>query len=200
MDFSGMLDKIREQEWYQQIQGAYQQLPAEQQTYVKWGTLGGGTLLLLALIATMAGSAGTLRREYHDKQELVRLVTDASEELRRLRGQSSAMTTAGGEQNWKSILESMVSAQGLPPEALEIIQEAPGASQNLIQETLIEFRIKSVPIRPLVQILTQIHQGTPPMKLKGLLIESDSASGQATGQLNAKLNISGYLAKGEKSK
>jgi hypothetical protein len=196
MEFSGVLEKLREQEWYQQIQGAYQQLPVEQQNYVKWGSLGAGLLLLMILIFSMARSAGSLRREYHEKQELVRLVTDASEELRRLRGQSSSMSSPGGEQNWKSILGSLVSDQGIPIESLEILQESPGATENVIQETLLEFRIKSIPIRPLVQILSQIHQGAPPMKLKGLLIESDVA----TGQLNAKLNVSGYLAKGEKSK
>jgi hypothetical protein len=196
MEFSGVLDKIKEQEWYQQIQSSYQQLPAEQQNYIKWASLGGGALLLVGLIASMAGSAGALRREYHEKQELVRIVNEASDELRRLRGQSSSISSPGGEQNWKSILDSLVTAQGLPAESLEILQESPGASENLIQETLIEFKIKAVSIRPLVQILTQIHQGTPPMKLKGLLVEADPSS----GQLDARINISGYLAKGEKSK
>ena len=196
MALSGILEKMKEQEWYQQLQAAYQQLPAEQQNYVKWGAIGGGALLLLVLTISMARSSGALRREYHEKQELVRLVSDASDELRRLRGQSASMTSTGGEQNWKTILGSLTASQGLPADSLEILQESPGSSENLIQETLLEFRLKGIPLRSLVQILSQIHQGTPPMKLKGLLIESDTS----TGQLTAKLNVSGYLAKGEKTK
>ena len=56
--------------------------------------------------------------------------------------------------------------------------------------------MKSLSIKPMVQLLFQLEHAQPPMKLKGINIES----GATDGLLNAKLNFSGYLAKGEKSK
>ena len=82
------------------------------------------------------------------------------------------------------------------PNAIEILKEAPGAAKNVIQETLLEVQVKGVTVRPLVQILFQLEHSQPPMKLKGISIES----GASDGQLNAKLNLSAYMAKGEKTK
>lgn len=193
MELGSVFEKIKEQEFYQQLQGAYNQLPSEQQGYLKWGATAAGFFLLFALIFSIMKSANGSRTEYYEKQELARIITDASDELRRLKGQSSGMS-AGGEQNWKSILGARVAAQGVPVEALEIVKETIGASQNVIQESLLEIKIKNVPLRPLVQVLSQMEQGNPPMKLKGLQIEA----GAEDGKLSAKVNVSGYLAKTEK--
>jgi len=193
MEMGSVFEKIKEQEFYQQVQGAYQQLPSEQQSYVKWGAAGAGFLLLFYFIFSVIHSANSTRAEYYEKQELARIVTDASDELRRLKGQSMGMSQTT-EQNWKAILTNLVTAQGIPAESLEVMKEAPGASQNVIQESLLEIKIKNAALRSLVQILAQMDHGNPPMKLKGLLIES----GPEDGKLTAKINLSGYIAKSEK--
>ncbi|MBU6154020.1 MAG: type II secretion system protein M [Bdellovibrionales bacterium] len=193
MDAGTFLEKIKEQEFYQQLQSAYQQLSSEQQGYVKWGAAGAGFLVLFFLIFSMIQAANGTKNEYYEHQELARIVTDASDELRRLKGQSSGMAPAG-EQNWKSILMARVTSQGIPAESLEILKESAGATQSVLQESVLEIKLKNVPLRPLVQILTQMEQGSPPMKLKGLLIETASED----GKLTAKISVSGYLAKQEK--
>jgi hypothetical protein len=193
MELGSVFEKIREQEFYQQIQGAYHQLPSEQQGYVKWGATGLGFLVLFALIFSVIQSANGTKTEYYEKQELARIITEASDELRRLKGQSSGMP-ANGERNWKAILTARITAQGVPPEALEITKESAGVSQNVIQESVLEIKLKNIPLRPLVQILSQMEQGSPPIKLKGLQIET----GAEDGKLSAKVNLSGYLAKAEK--
>jgi hypothetical protein len=69
----------------------------------------------------------------------------------------------------------------------------------VIQESLLEVKLKGLQVRQLVPFLYQIEHGTPPMKLKGLVVEPSSEE----GLLNAKVNVSGYMAKpdkGEKSK
>ena len=65
---------------------------------------------------------------------------------------------------------------------------------DVIQESLLEVQIRGVTIRPLVQILYQLEHSQPPMKLKGMSVEA----GPGDGLLNAKLNLSGYMAKGDK--
>jgi len=193
MEMSSVLEKIKEQEFYQQIQTAYQQLPTEQQNYVKWGSATAGFLILFYLIYSVIQNAGSTRTEYYEKMELTRIISDANDELRRLRGQNSGMSQTNG-QNWKAILTGMITAQGLPAESLEVSKEAAQPSQTLIQETLLELKIKNAPLRSLVPILSQMERGNPPMKLKGLQIET----GAEEGKLTAKINVSGYLAKPEK--
>jgi hypothetical protein len=137
-------------------------------------------------------SAGNARSEYFEKQELARVISDANDELRRLKGQNTSMAQ-GSEQNWKAIFSNLAGSLGIPSENVEILKEQAGKAQNVIQETLLEIRIKSAPLPSLVQLLSQIERGNPPMKLKGLKIEPATE-----GQLSAKLNLSGYLAKSEK--
>jgi hypothetical protein len=192
--FQQFLDKMKEQEWYQQIQTAYHQLSPEQQNSVKWGSVAAAALVFLGFTLQITRSSNTLKDEYFQKQELVQLLNQGSDEIRRLKGQSSGFGQGSGPSNWNSILQNVVSAQGLQPDAVEILKEAPGAAKNIIQETLLEVQIKGVTIRPLVQILFQLEHSQPPMKLKGMSVEA----GAGDGLLNAKLNLSGYLAKGDK--
>jgi hypothetical protein len=68
----------------------------------------------------------------------------------------------------------------------------------MIQESLLEVKMKNIPLRSLTQVVFQMEHGSPPMKLKGMIVEAGN-----DGLLNVKLNLSGYLAKpekGEKSK
>ena len=187
-------DKIKEQEWFQQLSNSYQQLTPDQQNYVKWGSLGSGFLLGFYLIFSVIQSANTAKTDYYQKQELAQVLTQANDEIRRLKGQNAGFAQ-GTPQTWLTVFQGLASLQGLPPDSIEILKESPGAAQNVIQETLLEVKVKSAPIRQLVQMLYTIDHGSPPMKLKGLIIESSAAE----GLLNAKLNISGYMAKPEKT-
>ena len=192
--FRQLLDKMKEQEWYQQLQGIYQQLSPEQQIYVKWGSIAAGFIIFLFFTFKVRQESNTLKNEYFQKQELVQLLNQGSDEIRRLKGQGMGFGASGGNSNWKTILQNIVSNQGLQQESVEVLKEAPGASKNIIQETLLEAQIKGVTIQPLVQILFQLEHSQPPMKLKGIVIET----GAGDGLLNARLNLSGYMAKGDK--
>jgi hypothetical protein len=193
--FQQFLDQMKEQEWYQQIQSSYQQLSPEQQSYVKWGSILATVAVFFSFTLKIMKESNTIKGEYFQKQELVQMLNQGSDEVRRLKGQSSGFGQSG-QSNWKNILQNLVSSQGLQPDSIEILKEAPGAAKNVIQETLLEVQVKGVTVRPLVQILFQLEHSQPPMKLKGMSIES----GASDGQLNAKLNLSAYMAKGEKTK
>ncbi len=193
--FQQFLDQMKEQEWYQQIQSSYQQLSPEQQSYVKWGSILATVAVFFSFTLKIMKESNTIKGEYFQKQELVQMLNQGSDEVRRLKGQSSGFGQSG-QSNWKNILQNLASSQGLQPDAIEILKEAPGAAKNVIQETLLEVQVKGVTVRPLVQILFQLEHSQPPMKLKGISIES----GASDGQLNAKLNLSAYMAKGEKTK
>lgn len=195
MTLTEQLDKLKEQEWYQQIQNSYQQLPPEQQNYVKWGSLAAGLSLLLYFTFMTIEAANSVKDEYFQKQELAQLVNQGNDEIRRLKGQSSGFSSSA-PQSWKSTFESLATSQGMSGEEIEIIKEIPGPAQNIIQETLLQVHVKGVELRPLVELLFQVEHGSPPMKLKGFTIESTATD----GTLDAKINISGYMAKSDKEK
>ncbi len=193
--FQQFLSSMKEQEWYQQLQNTYQQLSPEQQNYLKWGSVSISLIFSFYITWNIVKSSNAIKDEYYQKQELVQSLNQASDEIRRLKGQSMGFSQSTSA-NWKTTVQSLVAAQGLQPDAVELMKETSGISQNVIQETLLEVQVKGITVRPLVQLLYQMEHAQPPMKLKGINIES----GASDGLLNAKLNLSGYLAKGEKAK
>ena len=130
MTLTEQLDKIKEQEWYQQIQNSYQQLPPEQQTYLKWGSFAGGMLLMLYLTFTTIQSADSVKDEYFEKQELSQLINQASDEIKRLKGQNAGFTTNAAPQSWKSVFDTLATAQGLTADSVEYGSAMPGAMHH----------------------------------------------------------------------
>lgn len=192
MSFATQIDKLKEQEWYQQAKSSFDQLSPEQQNYVKWGSLVFASLIFIFLTFSTIQSANTAKNDYFGKQELVQLLGQATDEIRRLKGQNAGFSQ-NSAQNWKAILQGGASQQGIPAESVDILKESPGATQSVIQETLLEVQVKAVQIRPLTQFLVQLEHGNPPVKLKGMKVEATPE-----GVLNATLNLSGYLPKPEK--
>ncbi len=187
--------QLKDQEWFQQIQSAFQQLSPEQQTYVKWGGFSAIFIAFIMLTWNIRSSSSGIKDEYYQKLELTQVLNQGGDELRRLKGQSAGINQSS-TQTWKKTIESLAAAQGLPPESVEILKESQGNSQNVIQEFLLEVMIKGIAVQPLVQLLYQMEHAQPPIKLKGMKVEP--VSGGST--LNAKLNLSGYMAKEVKSK
>jgi type II secretory pathway component PulM len=193
MAMGGMLDRMKEQEWFQQLNAAWGQLPPEQQQMARIGGTVAGFLISAYLMFTTYDSAHTAKEEYYQKEELTRILTQANDELRRLKGQNTGIPQ-GSAQTWSSVFQGLATLQGLPATAVEILKESPGATQGVIQESLLEVKIKGLQVRQLVPMLYQIEHGSPPMKLKGLIVEPSTEE----GVLNAKVNVSGYMAKPEK--
>jgi hypothetical protein len=193
MAMGGMLDRMKEQEWFQQLNSAWGQLPPEQQRMARIGGTVTGFLISAYLMFNTYDSAHTAKEEYYQKEELTRILTQANDELRRLKGQNTGIPQ-GSAQTWSSVFQGLATLQGLPATAVEILKESPGATQGVIQESLLEVKIKGLQVRQLVPMLYQIEHGSPPMKLKGLIVEPSTEE----GVLNAKVNVSGYMAKPEK--
>jgi hypothetical protein len=186
-------DKLQEQQIVQQFQNSFQQLSPEQQQYTKWGSLLAVIGVVFYFTWGVISSANEVKGEYFENQELLHLVNSASDEIRRLKGQNAGLAPAGS-QNWKTVFQNLATGQGLPADSAEVTKETPGPVKNVIQETLLDVHLKNLTIRPLVQMLFQVEHGSPPMKLKGIQINTVGSD----GQLEAKLVLSGFLPKAEK--
>lgn len=193
--YNEFLDKIKDSEVYTQIQNQYQQLPPEQQKIVKVGGISVIGILFLFYSYTIFTNANRARSEYFDQQELLMLVNQAGDEIRRLKGQNAGLSQSG-TQNWKQHIASLAGAQGVPPANVEVSKETPGATKEILQETLLDVQIKGIQLRPLVQMLYQVEHGSIPMKLRSLAINSESSD----GTLVAKLSVSGFSVKGGEKK
>lgn len=188
-------ESIRSQSWYQQAESSFQQLPPNQQNWIKQGSI--ATLLgsLIYFSWTLISGAHTMKRNYFAEQELLQIVNQAGEELRRLRGQNSGFSGANN-QSYKEIFAGLITAQGLPVDRAEVLKESPGTGQGNLQETLVDVNIKEIAIRPLVQLLFQVEHGNPPMKIRQLEIQNEKAE----GVMNVKLAVSGFAPKKETKK
>ena len=87
--FQQFLQQMKEQDWYQQIQGAFQQLSPEQQSYVKWGGVSALVFGFFMVTWNVMSSSNTIKNDYYQKLELSQVLNQGSEELRRLKGQSA---------------------------------------------------------------------------------------------------------------
>ncbi len=183
--FEQFTAKIKEQEWYQQLEASFERLPPDQQKMVKMGAWAVGGLSVLIFTWTMVGSANDAKSEYYEKYELLQTLNQATDELRRLRGQNAGMNQ-GGTANWKQFFQN---------DSIEVLKETPGATQSVLQETLLDLEMKAVGLRQMVQALYKIEHGSPPMKLRALQVEN----GAGDGLLSVKFSVSAYSAKPEKA-
>ncbi len=198
------LDQIKEQEWFQQIQTAYLELPEDQQKVVKWGGWGASFALLFYFSYGFVKESAQIKSEYYEKQELVSLLTQAADELSRLRGQSRAMSAPGSEGafSWKSTLESILALNSIPASNLELLSEkksSAGAAKKGVEvtETDLEFKISGLTSRNIVPVLYQLEHSIPPIKLSKLNIQH--ANVETGGQsLNLLIQAKGFQPKSEK--
>lgn len=182
-------ENIKNQEWYQQAQGIYQQLPSEQQSAVKIGFWGITTLGVLYFSWNVVSQASSLKTEYFEKSELYQVVSQATDELRRLKGQNASMNS-GMNQDWRTVFASLGSMQGMSPDQTTIVSETKGPAIGVLQESLLEVQAKGLLIRPLTQFLVQIEKTNPPMKIRKMVVDSVLNE----GKINAQIFVSGFTA------
>jgi hypothetical protein len=194
-EWNQFLEKIKDQEWYQQIQSQFQQLPPDQQQMVKWGSVALSGLLGLWMAFSFSSSAGEAKADYYEKQDLLQVINQAGDELKRMKGQNTNIGQSPNK-DWKPFFTTVASNVGLAPENIEVLKESPGPLKGIIQETLLEISIKGIAIRPLVQMIYQMEHGPTPIKLRYLQITAPYGS----SALSARLAMSGFGAKEDTTK
>jgi hypothetical protein len=135
-----------------------------------------------------------------DKNDLIRLLTTANDDLRRLRDEASASgmsrTADAGDQNtaWNAHLEGQALNAGIPKEAISISGEKPGTQGEQTKEALIDISLKKVNVRHLAKFAASLESGTKPIKIRSMVVD---AKPDGSAWLDATLSISAFAMKNQ---
>jgi len=189
-------DWLNEQEWFGQLKTKWEELDTQSRLYVKAGGLAGGLLLLLMFVLSAVWSVHSLKTELAEKTELVTSIQSASDELRRLREEtasspaaSSATAAPAGNGTWSSYFETVGSTAGLDKTMLTVSSDKPGATSEQAKESLYDLSLKHVSIKQVVRYAFGLENGTRPVKLRNLLIDTHA---DPQGYMDATLAVSAF--------
>lgn len=205
--WSGFSDKIAEQLWFQELKSKWEELDPQSRSYLKAAGGIGGTLILFIVILSSMWSVHKLKSELTEKNELLSTIQSANDELRKLRESNSGGRE--GEDNsapWSGYLQNLGQNAGIDPASLDIAAEKPvGAStekpakgsapaEPLAKESLIDVNLKHVSIKQVVKYAFFAENGTRPMKLRNLAINTKN---DPAGYMDATLTLSAFTLKQE---
>lgn len=188
---TSVTDWLNEQEWFNQLKAKWEELDPQSRVYLKAAGVGGGFLLLLIFVFSAIWSVHSLKNELADKQELLTSIQSANEELRRLRDETagSPAAAAAGGGNWSSYFEGVGTSAGVEKSSLVVSNEKPGANSEQAKETLYDVSLKHVSIKQIVRVAFGLENGTRPVKLRNLAIDTHA---DPQGYMDATLAVSAF--------
>lgn len=186
--FESAGDWLREQGWYQQARGKWDELDPQNRLYIQIALAAAvfGTLLLLLLSAQF--SVRSLGREVAEKRDLLTLLQSSSEELRKLRD-ARGMMDAAPAGPWPAYFQSLAGPAGLDAAAITVSAEKAGTKTDLATEALIDLSLKKVSVRQVVKLAYGIENGPRPVKIRQLLIDTKA---DPEGYMDATLSVSAF--------
>jgi hypothetical protein len=184
---SSAADWLNDQEWYQQIQEKWAELDAQSQFYIKSAGAVVGALLILGFTLNFVLGVRSLRQDLEDKNELLSMIQTGNEELRRLRDTNQAMSGDAGP--WNTYLETQATTAGLDRTSVIVSAEKGSDSSEHAKETRYDIDVKKVNIRQLVRYAFSLENGTRPVKLRYLSVDTGN---ETTGYLNATISVSAF--------
>jgi hypothetical protein len=178
--FDQFSDSIKEQVWFQQIKGKYEELDPQSRTYLLLGSVGGGSLIVFLVLLYSLFSVHGLKTDLSEKNELLGSLQGWNDEIRKLReinqGAGSAPAPTG---TWADYLKSSAVTQGIDEANFAVGSQKSGANTEIAKEDEIEVAIKHSPIKSIVLYAHTLEAGTRPVKVRSLAISNKDAAGLA---------------------
>jgi len=185
---------------FQQIKAKYDELDANQKLAVTGGSAATAAILVLFGMYQMGGSVRAIKQDLADKNDLIRLLTTANDDLRKLRDEAAASgmsrTADAGDQNtaWNAHLEVQALNAGIPKESIAISGEKPGTQGEQTKEALIDITLKKINVRHLAKFAASLEAGTKPIKIRSTVVD---AKPDGSAWLDATLAISAFSMKSQ---
>lgn len=202
--FSSIGEKIAEMGWFQQLRSKWEELDPQSRGYLRSAAVVGGILLALGLVTLSIWRVESLKTELNEKTELLTMIQNASDELRRLQDSGFSRLDEESAGPWAPYIESQAQSAGIDRTSLTVGEEKPaqapttggrGKGSSLkepaFQESLIEVSLKKINVKQLVRFAHGIEQGRRPVKVRSLNIETQP---DLSGYLNATLAVSAFKA------
>ncbi len=182
-------EKLKQQQWFQELETAWNALDTKQQEVAKWAGLSFACIAIVFSIYSIQSKVGTLESEVEEKEALIDLINRASE---------SSRVKSGGAQNinLRGMVASVSGMQGLPEGSLEVLEERPTPAKGPMQETLSVVRAKGISVRAVGDLLTSFDNPAQPLKIRNLEIETQPEE----SVLHMKFYVSTFQSKEEPQK
>jgi hypothetical protein len=186
---------LNEQEWFGQLKAKWEELEPQNRVYVKAGGVVGGLLFLMMLVLSAVWSVHSLKNELADKTALVASIQSANDEMRRLKDETagsaaaSAGAAAGGGGTWTSYFENVGNTVGVDKTSLTVSGDRAGAVTDQAKESLYDLSLKHVSIKQVVRYAFGVENGSRPVKLRNLSIDTHA---DPQGYMDATLAVSAF--------
>src|SRR6266481_4632392 len=113
LKLDSVTDFLNEQAWAQQLKAKWEELDPQSRSYLKVAGIAASVLLFLFLIFSSIWSVHKLKQELSDKTDLLTMVQNANDEMRRLRETGTPPPPADASGPWNSYFESVATTAGI---------------------------------------------------------------------------------------
>lgn len=185
---------------FQQIKTKYDELDANQKLAVTGGSAAVVILVILFSVYQLGSSVRAIKQDLADKNDLIRLLTTANDDLRKLRDEAAASgmsrTADTGDQNtaWNAHIEGQALNAGITKESISIGGEKAGTQGEQTKEALIDITLKKINVRHLAKFAASLESGTKPIKIRSMVVD---AKPDGSAWLDATLSISAFSMKNQ---
>ncbi len=197
---SRISDSLSDQVWFQELKAKWAELPPQQQTYVKYGSILLLLLICFGWVMKSAWGVRSLKKELAEKQAIIQLIQSANDEMRRIKDTIPSSYSSGGKgdsQPWSAYFDSVATTSSIDKSALTLGSEKPGKKSDLTVESLFEISIKHISIRQAVRMMHHLENGQRPVKVRNMAIDTKA---DPAGYIDVTLQVSAYSLQGDDSK
>lgn len=188
--YDSAINWLTDQPWFQQIKGKWDELDPQSRFYAQIAGLGMGVFLGFFMLATFYWRVHSLQSEYSDKIELVNLLQQAGDEMRRLRDTSGVGRMAPGAVGaWTAHFDTVASSSGIDKSKMTVSNEKAGTSSDMAKEALIDITLKKINIKQAVRFAYHLENGNRPVKVRNLSVDTKA---DPSGYIDAVLAVSAF--------
>ena len=188
-----LIESIQEQAWFQQLRAKWDELDAQSKIYLQWAGSAAGVLLVGWIFFGTLWQVHRLKSDIQQRDELIRLVQSANEEMSELKSQIPSNAASGAStQSLKDYLTGIASTANVPATTLEVAAEKAGSNREGPKETLAQVTLKKVNVSQMIRFIFQMENGSRPIKLRNLSVETHS---DQSGYLDVILQVSSFTLK-----
>jgi len=191
---TAFVEWLNEQDWFLKLKAKWEELDPQSRTYLKTAGVIGTVLIVFILTLSSVWRGYSLRSELSEKNELLNMIQSSNEELRHLREINNAAPagsgpSSNGDSQWNGYFESITGTAGLDKTSLGVSSEKPGNSTDTVKESLFDLNLKHVSIKQVVRYAFYLENGSRPVKLRNLRIDTNS---DPAGYMDATLAVSAF--------
>ena len=185
---------IAEQPWAQEFKGKWDEIDAQSKLYIKVAAGALGVCLLIFATLSSMWNVHKLKQELAEKRNLLTMIRNSTEELRKLQDSLPASAAAKSESKdasgpWTPYFETLASNAGLEKANYSISSEKQGTSSDQSKEALFDIDLTHVNIKQVINLAVALENGQRPSKIRNMNI---TTKGDPTGYMDATLSVSGF--------